>query len=443
MLHGTVHRLTRIYEQFGQCFPKYERYEAGSARGKVLVCPPNVTNSAMLRNLGKVRTAILTGWAVDSNCRYRYRCDAAFPLSDHADFPDLVEFVKQVRPKKVYTLHGFAADFAQHLRQLGFEAHSLSQNEQFALALNVRALPRQTVVSKDSVPKPTGAIASAGSSSLHGSSPDLFVDFARVSDQIAANPGKLEKIRLLAEYLQSLQPANVSCAATWFSGRPLPATQNKVLQLGWAILRDSLCSVTGADQDKFNQVYLKHSDLGETANELMQSHVPEPSLQLQEIDELFQKLHAVRGPLAKTPLLIHALQRATALEAKYLVKIITGDLRIGLKEGLVEEAIAKAFVRPADEVRQANLLLGDIGETASLAKQNKLKEASLQPFRPVKFMLASPEETSTDILNRVQEWNSSLLPSPEHFQFGWKINTMGSAASCTKSATGLHFSREI
>src|SRR5262245_1880220 len=65
VLHGAIYNLTKIYEQFGQCFPAYERYQAGSARGKVLLCPPNVTNSAMLRNLGKTRRAILTGWAVD------------------------------------------------------------------------------------------------------------------------------------------------------------------------------------------------------------------------------------------------------------------------------------------------------------------------------------------------------------------------------------------
>jgi len=100
MLHGTVYKITQIYEQFGQCFPSYERYDAGSARGKVLLCPPSVINSVMLRNLGKTRTAILTGWAVDQGCRYRYRCDAAFPLSDHADFPDLIQLVKTSSTKK-------------------------------------------------------------------------------------------------------------------------------------------------------------------------------------------------------------------------------------------------------------------------------------------------------------------------------------------------------
>src|SRR5215831_21183148 len=89
----------------------------------------------MLRNLGKTRSAILTGWAVDPNCRYRYQCDAAFPLSDHADFPDLLEMVNQIQPKQIYTVHGFAADFAQTLRNLGHDAQALSQQEQFTLAL--------------------------------------------------------------------------------------------------------------------------------------------------------------------------------------------------------------------------------------------------------------------------------------------------------------------
>ena len=102
------------------------------------------------------------------------------------------------------------------------------------------------------------------------------------------------------------------------------------------------------------------------------------------------------------PLLIQALRQCTPLEGKFLIKIFTGDLRIGLKEGLVEEAIAKAFALSLEEVKRANLLLGDIGETARLAQQRRLASASIVPFRPVKFMLASPEETAADIWERMK-----------------------------------------
>src|SRR6185369_17901986 len=110
---------------------------------------------------------------------------------------------------------------------------------------------------------------------------------------------------------------------------------------------------------------------------------------------------------AKMPILKRALERCTPIEAKFLVKVITGDLRIGLKEGLVEEAVAAAFERPVEAVRNANLLLGDIGQVALLAREDKLSGAALTPFRPIKFMLASPEETAGDIWNRIGQWHQS------------------------------------
>jgi ATP-dependent DNA ligase len=405
MLHGSVYRLTQIYEQFGQCFPKYERYEAGSARGKVLLCPPNVINTAMLRNLGKTRTAILTGWAVEPNCRFRYQCDAAFPLSDHADFPDLLEMVKQVQPKKIYTLHGFAADFVQTLRNLGYDAQALSEDEQLSLAIGL------TDTSLERKKKATSLGGAAKHSQDEQSSVTRhasritehpFLQFAIACSKVAASPGKLEKIRLVAEYFRELQGEAVSYAATWFSGRPFPASQNKVLQLGWAVMRDALCTVGGVDETAFHQTYLKHSDPGETAAEILQHRKVEATLSVEEVNAVFAKLHAARGPLAKTPILRACLERCTPPEAKYIVKIITGDLRIGLKEGLVEDAVAAAYGKPPEEVRQANLLLGDIGETAKLAAADKLRDATLVPFRPIKFMLASPEETAAAIWERVQ-----------------------------------------
>jgi len=399
MLHGSVFKLTRIYEQFGHCFPTYERYEPGTARGKVLLCPPNVINSAMLRNLGKTRTAILTGWAVDPNCRYRYRCDAAFPLSDHADFPELIELVKRVQPRRVYTLHGFAAEFAQALRELGYNAQALSQQEQFALPFERESQPARVVTNRV---VPFGKEQAAATVPLAlPPARNSFLGFADTCSAIGADTRKLEKVRVLADYLHSLEGRAAGLAATWFTGRPFPASQNKVLQIGWAVLRDALCAVASVPESAFHQAYLKFSDLGEAAADMLGQRCVESPLSIEEVGTLFLNLHAARGPLAKVPLLNEAFERCIPLEAKYLVKVITGDLRIGLKEGLVEEAIASAFGRSADEVRQANLLLGDIGETTNLAREDRLASASLVPFRPVKFMLASPEETAAEIWERM------------------------------------------
>jgi DNA ligase-1 len=130
MLHEAVLKLTQIYEKFDVRFPKYEPLEPASAKGNVLIVPPNASRGTLDSQFGSVRTAIVSGWAIDPACRFRYQCDAAFPLSDHADFNDLIELVRQVSPRKVYTLHGFAADFAQSLRDLDFDAHALSEPDQ-------------------------------------------------------------------------------------------------------------------------------------------------------------------------------------------------------------------------------------------------------------------------------------------------------------------------
>lgn len=138
-LHKEAAKLTRIYEHFGQKFPPYEIFDGTNAADKVLIAPPQSSRSVLFQQLGKTRTAVVTGWAMDSSCRFRSGTDAAFPLSEHADFPSLIEFVQRVAPKKVFTLHGFAADFARTLRELGFDAQSLSEQEQLDLPLGVQS----------------------------------------------------------------------------------------------------------------------------------------------------------------------------------------------------------------------------------------------------------------------------------------------------------------
>ena len=130
MLHGSVYQMTRIYEQFGQKFCEYLRYHAGDVGGKVLICPPSANRSRMLEKIPRKRVAMISGWAVDPNAIYRYQVDAAFPLSDHADYTDLFRYVELVKPKRVLTLHGFAAEFARDLRERGVEAWALTQENQ-------------------------------------------------------------------------------------------------------------------------------------------------------------------------------------------------------------------------------------------------------------------------------------------------------------------------
>ena len=123
-----IYRIAKIYEEFGVRFGRYELLDPGPVgeemRGKVVLLPPHMNRSQALEDLRPCRTAILTGWAMDRSCRFRYRVDEAIPLSDHADFQELVSLVHQARPTKVYTVHGFP-EFAKHLRYLGYDADHL------------------------------------------------------------------------------------------------------------------------------------------------------------------------------------------------------------------------------------------------------------------------------------------------------------------------------
>jgi Cft2 family RNA processing exonuclease len=134
MLHPEILRLTQVCEKLGLTFPAYREFDAIAAPGHVVIAPPQ-SSKAWLGRLAPRRTAMITGWALDSSTKYQMGVDAAFPLSDHADFPELLEFVDRVQPRRVLTVHGFAAEFAQTLRARGVDAWALGKENQLEFGL--------------------------------------------------------------------------------------------------------------------------------------------------------------------------------------------------------------------------------------------------------------------------------------------------------------------
>jgi Cft2 family RNA processing exonuclease len=138
MLHASAFKLTQIHEELGLRFPPYRLFDSRTVAGHVVIWPPSGSRTAFLQALPARRVAAVTGWALDRGAIYRYQCDAAFPLSDHAGFPDLLAFVDRVQPRLVYTVHGFAQEFAQTLRARGVEAWALGADNQLELGLGDR-----------------------------------------------------------------------------------------------------------------------------------------------------------------------------------------------------------------------------------------------------------------------------------------------------------------
>jgi DNA ligase-1 len=225
---------------------------------------------------------------------------------------------------------------------------------------------------------------------------------AETCEAIAATTKKLQKTALVAGYLKSRATDEALVSAVFLSGLAFPAWEETTLQVGGSLLWRMVAELSGKGESALTAAYRQHGDLGAVAGDVLLEK-PGQGLRVLEVAEAFRQIAAARGPAAKTVLVRDLLSRATPLEAKYIVKIITGDLRIGLKESLVEEGIAKAYGGSLAEVQRANMLLGDIGETLRLAVAGELARAKMRMFHPLGFMLASPIESAEEGLGSFAE----------------------------------------
>jgi DNA ligase-1 len=230
-----------------------------------------------------------------------------------------------------------------------------------------------------------------------------FAEFARVADAVAATTSKLRKRDLLGAYLRELPAPDVPLAATFFAGRPLPGAADR-LGLGWVQQSQALAAASGADAGALNAAYLRHSDLGDAAAELLAGRERSGKpLTVGDVDAAFRAMSEAASSDARVGEMARLLARATPAEARYVGRIAARELRVGLREGLLEEAIASAFDRPIADVRRALMLVGEPGEAAVLARDDRLATAALHLGRPIRFMLATPVADADEVMRRVGE----------------------------------------
>ena len=226
-------------------------------------------------------------------------------------------------------------------------------------------------------------------------------EFAATCEAVAATTKKTEKVRLVARYFH-VHPEEAAQATIFLSGRAFPAWDERTLQVGGNLLWRAISELSGKGEVALTAAYRRHGDLGAAAQDVLNDQEPAKmgpgagALSLSELASVFEQLARISNTAQKLSVLMDLLGRATPLEVKYIIKIIGGDLRIGLRESLVEEAIAKAFDCSLGEVQRANMLLGDMGETLRLAAQNRLEQARLRLFHPIGFMLASPAQDAKE-----------------------------------------------
>jgi DNA ligase-1 len=245
----------------------------------------------------------------------------------------------------------------------------------------------------------------------------LFLHLAELCDALAATTKKLEKRAFIADYLRTLPVPDAARAALWLSGTPFPETEARVLNIGGSLLSKAVAELSGASQADLSAAYRRHGDFGSAAADLLYGHAPTTAtITLAEVESALAAIAEARGPAPKLRLLLDLLARTTPDEARYLIKLVTGDMRTGVKQSLVEEAIAEAYPVPADQVgpsvprqevlesvRRASMLLGSLPEVVALAAAGRLNHARMKLFHPIGFMLASPVQSTEEAIARFTE----------------------------------------
>jgi DNA ligase-1 len=228
--------------------------------------------------------------------------------------------------------------------------------------------------------------------------------WAEIAQQISATTRTSVKTGLLADYLRSLEPDELRLAVTFLTGRPFPERDQRKMGIGWAAIAGLIERLAGAPAGSLGAEYNRSSDLATAVGDLLARHGHQGSGEpptLSDVGAAFDAIAGARGAGPKAKLMGELLARSDSPTARAIVRVLSGDMRIGLRSGHLEAAIAAAFDVPLADVQWAGMLTGDLGQTALLARRGALDEAELALFRPLKTMLASPVADEAEVFRRL------------------------------------------
>jgi DNA ligase-1 len=228
--------------------------------------------------------------------------------------------------------------------------------------------------------------------------PAFLNEFTAANDLAAATTKKLAKQAALGAYFRSIESDDdLRRAVRYAAGRAFPSTDERTLNVGGAILGDVLLSTLSMDYTEYRTLVVKHGEIGEAIAAVWDREpaTADESLSLADLSDAFDQLAATGNFEQKKRILTDVFDRCRApREAAYVAKIISGDLRTGVQEGVLQAAVANAFDREPPAIQRAQLLVGDLDEVAVLARHDTLATATFLLFHPVQFMLATPQETA-------------------------------------------------
>ena len=231
-----------------------------------------------------------------------------------------------------------------------------------------------------------------------------FTQLAQLAEEMASIASRLKKRAAIAQALAAVHTSarkDAAPFALYLAGTPFAESDPRKLNAGGALLTKAVLAVSGATDAALTAAYRRHGDLGAAAFDLLAPQSDKtPTLTLSDVAEAFAAMASARTTAIRAALVLDLLRNATPLEAKYLLKLMLGDMRIGVKQSLVEEAIAAATSAPVEQVRHAVMLEADLGSAVRRAFDGTLAQARMRLFHPLGFMLASPVATPEEAIAR-------------------------------------------
>ncbi len=373
LLHPAAVEMTRVCRDAGVTgLPEPVAFDGHAPPGHVVIAPPNSVRTNLLRGLKSKRTAMLSGWALQPGAGFRYRVDAMIPFSDHADHPGLLECVQRVRPKRILTVHGYEREFAAELRARGMDAWSAAGGDQLELPIQRPAQQRQQ--------SPRGP--------WHKRVACPLADFSDLSKLVVETGSRSAKTRFIANYLSGLEnDDDLRHAVRWLSNMRASQPPQK---LSAVQLRHALAAIPGAKQERFREIHHSCKDMIRSTRLMLQELQLQPgSLDLTETAAFIRLFRESPPSMERIALLSERLATLHPAEGETLVKLLTGDLRLGLDVALIHAALAAAFSAIPADIERAAALTGDPVETAVLARHHSIHEASksemVKPDAPSKI----------------------------------------------------------
>jgi len=374
-----AHNLLDIYS-----LTKPIKFEGKIPAGHALIAPPNMIRSRALRTLKKKRSVMLSGWALDSSAIYRYQTDAVIPLSDHADFPELLATVEKVNPFLIYTLHGSTREFATELRARGREAWSIYGDEQLEL-LRAENFTKERL-QPDKIIRPECQLKKLS---------ELLTTLQKTGS-------RLQKTQLISDFIYPLADRDLKALLNWLR-------ETRANRLPPNVIKQSILRASSQPLAIYKTVSAHQNDSARTGRILLEMQHSESvsatkPFTFTQLNNQLRNIHDTSIQIEKIRRFSELLKSVHPMEGETIIRIASGGIRSGVKDGLLEDALAKAFNAHSETLRRAHMLTGSLAATAILAKNNSLNKAQLHVGTAIKPMLASPATSAETI----RDWHKNL-----------------------------------